>query len=76
MTLAFVLLNVETGKEPEVIHSLQEISEVKESYLIYGVYDVIARVEIENMKEIKEVIGSKIRKIENVRSTLTLIVSQ
>jgi DNA-binding Lrp family transcriptional regulator len=74
MALAFVFLSVDLGKEPEVVQGLQEISEVKETYQIYGVYDVIARIEADNMNEIKDVIGFKIRKIENVRSTLTMIV--
>lgn len=73
MNLAFVLLNIEMGNETKVVKELLEISEVKESYLIYGVYDLIARVEADNMKELKDVVGSKIRRIENVRSTLTLI---
>jgi DNA-binding Lrp family transcriptional regulator len=76
MTLAFVLLNVETGKEPKVIQDLREIYEVTATYLIYGVYDVIARVEAGNPEELKDVIGSKIRKIENIRSSLTLIATQ
>jgi DNA-binding Lrp family transcriptional regulator len=73
MGLAFVLLSVEMGNETRVVNELEEISEVTESFLIYGVYDIIVRVEAENMKELKDVIGSKIRKIESVRSTLTLI---
>jgi DNA-binding Lrp family transcriptional regulator len=74
MALAFVFLSVGLGKEPEVVQGLHEISEVKETYQVYGVYDIIARVEADNMNEIKDVIGFKIRKIDNVRSTLTMIV--
>jgi DNA-binding Lrp family transcriptional regulator len=74
MTLAFVFLSVDIGKEPEVVQGLQEICEVKETYQVYGVYDVIARVEADNMNEIKDVIGSKIRQVSGVRSTLTMIV--
>jgi DNA-binding Lrp family transcriptional regulator len=69
----FCFFSVGLGKEPEVVQGLQEISEVKETY-VYGVYDMFARVETDNMNEIKDVIDFKIRKIENVRSTLTMIV--
>ena len=41
--------------------------------MIYGVYDIIARVEAETMQKVKDVILFKIRRIENVRSVLTLI---
>jgi DNA-binding Lrp family transcriptional regulator len=75
MVLAFILLNVELGQEPNVAKELEKISEVTQSYFVYGVYDIIARVKVRNINELKEVIGSKIRRIEDVRSTLTLIVT-
>jgi len=40
---------------------------------IYGVYDLISKLEAENMSEIKEIIITKIRRIPNIRSSLTLI---
>lgn len=45
MPLAFVLLNAEIGDEVEVLKALKRLENVKEAYLIYGVYDIIARVE-------------------------------
>jgi DNA-binding Lrp family transcriptional regulator len=76
MTLAFVLLNVETGKESKVVKELEGISEVKETFQVYGVYDVVVRTEADNMNELRDVIGSKIRSISGVRSTLTMIATQ
>jgi Lrp/AsnC family transcriptional regulator for asnA, asnC and gidA len=76
MTLAFVLLRVELGDEPKVIQELLEINEVIESYLVYGIYDVVARVKVGSLEELEYVIDNKIRKIRNVRSTYTLITSQ
>ena len=76
MTLAFVLIRVESGKEPEVIQELLEINEVIEPYLIYGIYDIVARVKVGNLEELENVIDKKIRKIQNVSSTYTLITTQ
>ena len=73
MPLAFVLINVETGSEDEVVKQLRKISNVKESYAVYGVYDIIAKVEAETMVNLKDIITEKIRKLDTVRSTLTLI---
>jgi DNA-binding Lrp family transcriptional regulator len=73
MPLAFVLINAETGSEDEVVKQLRKISNVKESYAVYGVYDIIAKVEAETMVNLKEIITEKIRKLDTVRSTLTLI---
>ena len=74
MATAFVLLNAEIGAESEVLKGLKEIKEVREANTVYGVYDVIARVETETMQELKDVINWKIRRLDKVRSTLTMIV--
>ena len=41
---------------------------------VYGVYDIIAKVEAENMDKLKEIISWKIRRLDKVRSTLTMLV--
>jgi DNA-binding Lrp family transcriptional regulator len=62
------------GKEAEVMKALNNIKEVRESYMVYGVYDIIARIETDTMQGLKDVINWKIRRLDNVRSTLTMIV--
>ena len=74
MATAYLLLNVETGTEEEVIRSLKPIQEVKEAQMVYGVYDIIVRVETETMEELKNVVSWKIRRLYRVRSTMTMIV--
>jgi DNA-binding Lrp family transcriptional regulator len=74
LATAFVLINAEIGAENEVLKELREIPEVKEAHMVYGVYDIIARVETETMQELKDIISWKIRRLDKVRSTLTMIV--
>jgi DNA-binding Lrp family transcriptional regulator len=74
LATAYVLINVEIGYDDEVLRSLKPISEVKEAHLVYGVYDIIARIETNTMQELKDAISWKIRGLDNVRSTLTMIV--
>jgi len=74
LATAFVLINVEIGSEDEVLRSLKPISEVKEAHLVYGVYDIIALIETETMQELKDAVSWKIRRVDKVRSTLTMIV--
>jgi DNA-binding Lrp family transcriptional regulator len=74
MPQAFVLVNAELGSEDEVLGDLRKIGNVKEAYTMYGVYDIVVKVEAESMDNLKEVITWKIRRLEKVRSTLTLIV--
>jgi DNA-binding Lrp family transcriptional regulator len=68
------MINAEIGAEPEVLEGLKKIPEVKEAHIVYGVYDIIIRLEAETMKDLKDVISWKIRRFEKVRSTITMIV--
>ncbi|MEM1632894.1 MAG: Lrp/AsnC ligand binding domain-containing protein [Sulfolobales archaeon] len=74
MAKAFVLINTEVGSETEIINSLKNYNEIKELYLVYGVYDIVARIEADSIEKLKEVVADKIRKIPKVKSTLTMIV--
>jgi DNA-binding Lrp family transcriptional regulator len=74
VTQAFVLLNAEIGSEDEVVKELRKISSVKESYPAYGAYDIVAKVEAESMEKLREIINAKIRRLNKVRSTLTMVV--
>lgn len=74
MAKAFVLITADIGEEEDVMKDLRALSEVKEAEFVYGVYDIIARIETESLQELKDVIGQKVRQIYSVRSTLTMIV--
>jgi len=74
MPLAFIMINSEIGSEGEVVTKLRKIEHIKEAYLVYGVYDIVAKVEAKTMEKLKEVIASKVRRLDKVRSTLTMIV--
>lgn len=74
MPVAFVLINAEIGSEDEVVTELRKIVNVKESYVVYGVYDIVAKVEADSMDKLKEIVTWKIRRLDKVRSTLTMIV--
>lgn len=74
MPTAFVMVNAEIGAEDVVLKELQATEGVTEAYIVYGVYDIICRVEKPTMEVLKDVITAKIRALDNVRSTLTMIV--
>ncbi|MFP3951087.1 MAG: Lrp/AsnC ligand binding domain-containing protein [Candidatus Bathyarchaeia archaeon] len=72
---AYVLISAELDTEKQVVENLEAIPEVKEAWAVYGVYDVVALVESEGGRDaLKDVIFSKIRNMENVRATITMIV--
>ncbi len=74
MPSAFVLINTEIGSENEVLGELKKIEAVKESYMVYGVYDVVAKVSANTMDKLKEIVTWNVRRLDKVRSTLTMIV--
>ena len=74
MPNAFVLLSTELGREEDIIKDLKNLEGVKEVFRVYGVYDIIAKVESDTMDKVKEIITWKLRKLTGVKSTLTLIV--
>ncbi|MEM2122730.1 MAG: Lrp/AsnC ligand binding domain-containing protein [Candidatus Bathyarchaeia archaeon] len=76
MPQAFVLINSEIGAEEELLKELREIENVKEAYSVYGVYDIVVRVEADTMERLKEIVTWRIRRLDKVRSTLTMIVME
>jgi len=74
MAKAYVLLNVESGAEEAVLKQLKDISIVEEAHISYGVYDLIVKISSDTMDKMKEDISHKIRKIKQVKTTLTLIL--
>lgn len=74
MASAYLLLNVETGTEEEVMNNLKTLQEIKEAWMVYGVYDIIVRVETETMEELKNIVSWTVRRLDRVRSTMTMIV--
>ena len=73
MALAFILINTEIGSEISVANKLKEFSFLKEIYVVYGIYDLIIKIEGDNLNYIKKVLIEKIRKIKEITSTITLI---
>jgi DNA-binding Lrp family transcriptional regulator len=71
---AFVLISAELGSETNVMKSLKKIDEIKEVHMVYGVYDIIARIETDTMANLKDIISWKVRHISKIRSTLTMLV--
>jgi len=74
MPEAFVLVNTEIGSENEVLRALKKVERVQEAYSVYGVYDLIAKIEAPSMDKLKETVTWHIRRLDKVRSTLTMIV--
>jgi DNA-binding Lrp family transcriptional regulator len=73
METAFVLVNCDLGSEDAIIDDLKHIESVKEVHGTFGAYDIIAKIESPEREKLRETITWNIRKLEHVRSTLTLM---
>ena len=73
MATAYVLINCDLGYEEQIIEELKHLSDVKEVHGTFGAYDILAKVESDQVATLRETITWKIRKLEKIRSTLTLL---
>ena len=74
MKLAFVMVNTVPRQMEYVLEKIKEIDCVEEAYMLYGVYDIVAVIEVGTNEELKAII-LRIRGVEHVLSTLSLMVA-
>lgn len=74
MPMSFVLINAEIGSEEEVLKELKKVEGVVEAFVVYGVYDVVAKIRADTMDRLKDIVTWHVRRLNKVRSTLTMIV--
>jgi|TARA_B110000014_G_scaffold261456_1_gene253212 DNA-binding Lrp family transcriptional regulator len=73
MATAYVLINCELGSEESIISQLKNLDGIIEVHGTFGAYDILAKIESSTVEALRETITWKIRKIDKIRSTLTLM---
>ncbi len=73
MTIGYVAVHCDTGKELHVFDRITAIRKVKEANIVLGLYDIICKLETDSTKELEDAV-LRIRKIPHVQTTLTLLV--
>jgi len=74
MPKAYVMFTVETGYMASVMGTLRNMPQISESYALYGVYDIICKIDIETDEELRGTV-SNLRRISGVNATMTMIIS-
>ena len=74
--LAYVLFKVSSGTERDVCQKLIEFDEVLQADIIFGEYDVIAKIETQDLDELEGFVSEKVRTVSNVLVTSTMIISR
>ncbi len=73
MTNGFVLIVTLPGKERDVYRQLMEVPEIKDLHLLFGEYDLIAKVQVEGYNAISNVVVNSIRSVDGVEDTITMM---
>ena len=73
MATAYILINCELGSEESIIQQLKNLDGVSEVSGTFGAYDILTKIESPTVEALREIITWKIRKIGQMRSTLTLM---
>ena len=76
MTVGFVLISAAPAHEHEVYTKLSKTSEVVEVHPLFGEFDLIAKIEVEDFEKLGELVIKKIRSIKGVTDTKTLTGAQ
>ena len=74
MPTAFVFINTDPASMQEVLKKVKATKGVEEAEMVYGVYDIVAKLETETMDKLKQIIAQHLRAIDDVLSTQTLLV--
>ncbi|MFQ6010941.1 MAG: Lrp/AsnC ligand binding domain-containing protein [Nitrososphaerales archaeon] len=73
MPKAYVLINTDPEVEEEFVEELKNVEGVTEVSSVYGIYDFFAKIEAESMEKVKEVITWKLRRMKDIKATVTLV---
>jgi DNA-binding Lrp family transcriptional regulator len=74
MPMAYVLINTEPKYMEYVVSTLEKLDAVVEIFPVYGVYDVVAKVQADTMEKLKDIVTWKVRTLDEVRSTITMLI--
>jgi len=74
--LAYVLVTLQSGSEKNVLKKVASFEEVEEVDLVYGEYDAIVKVRVEEMSRLDKFLTEKLRVLPDIYLTTTIIVAR
>ena len=72
---AIMLIVAEPGKENDVMNSLSNLDEVIEAHMLFGEYDIFAKLTCSDFGSLSTIIVTNIRNIDGIESTKTLTIA-
>lgn len=79
MPTTYILINSDLGSDADIIDKIKQTLDKESSVQyevqgVYGVYDIVVKISSDDMDHLRDIITNKIRKIDKVHSTLTMMV--
>jgi len=74
--LAYILVTLNSGSEPSVLKKISSFEEATEVALLYGEYDAVVKVRVEDLSQLDEFLTDKLRVLPDVFLTTTMIVAK
>jgi len=72
--VAYLILVVSPGKEYEILRKLLELEVVSEAHIVYGEFDIVAKLEVNDLSELEKTVMG-VRRIPGVERSVTLIAA-
>ncbi len=73
---AYVLIALDSAREQQIYQKLKELDGVKDAHILFGEWDMVAKLELENPEALSSFVIQNIRSIPGVRLTSTMIVAK
>ena len=70
---AYVLVVTDPGKTKRVVQAMRDVPGIIEMHEVMGPYDIVVEIEVANLQDIPPILGEKIRVIEGIESTTSLV---
>lgn len=76
MIEAYILITVGTAKEHHIFEALSKMKEVTDVSILYGEWDIIAKVKTDQLEHLDPLVTGKIRTMPGVKTSVTMIVAK
>ena len=70
---AYVLIVADPGKTKHVFETVRGLDQVVEVHQVMGPYDILVEIEVESLQDVPSILGEKIRVIDGIQSTTSLV---
>ena len=73
---AYVMMKVSSGSEREICKKIIEFDEVMDVSIVYGEFDVVAKVKVEELEALEDFLSENLRNMPAIMLTSTMIVAR